>query len=120
MFHWIGHLMTAAIIAWITQERKTLKDVLQGHLERRQDMINPVAILEDVSLAAEAVEKLKENLPLIAKTVADLKQAVSDKSDPTKLYLDLDALLADVNSDLALLQSLFPQAASLPKPPAAA
>lgn len=96
--------------------RSTEEFIERRYHQRRHTMINPIAILEDVSLAAQAVQKLKENLPLIAKTVADLKQAVSDKNDPTKLYGDLDALLSDVNADLALLQSLFPQPAALPTP----
>lgn len=64
-----------------------------------------------------AVSKIQADLPQFQKTVADLKLAAADKSDPVKLNADIAVLLTDLQADLNDLAALIP---APPTPPAAA
>lgn len=73
-------------------------------------MLNPITIVNDINLAVGAITKVQSALPQIQKTVNDIKQAVADKSDTTKLDLDFVNLIADIQADLANVANLFPTA----------
>ena len=129
LVHDLIHLVMIPSVAWLWQERKILKDVLEDKLERRHDgdkgdsMLNPITIVTDINLAVNAITKIQAALPQIQKTVNDLRQALQDKSDTTKLDADLIALMGDVQADLADVAALFPTApvtTPTPTPPPAA
>ena len=70
----------------------------------------------DLQLAIAAAAELKTALPLLGQAAADLKQAFTDKSDPTKASADVAAALAVV---LPLIEQILPllPAANVPTPP---
>lgn len=66
-----------------------------------------------------AVTKIQADLPQFQKTAADLKQAVADKADPTKLSADINSLLSDIQTDLADLAAIIPASIATSQPPTA-
>jgi len=82
-------------------------------------MLNPVVILQDLELAAQAIRKLQAAMPRIQKLVMDIKKSVADKGNSDALNADLLALLADASEDIELLAGLFPPAQPTVTPPAA-
>lgn len=91
LFHWLGHLITLAIVAWIHQERQTLKDVLEGHLERRSTKMNIFELLKD---APQLVEE-------VIVTVNDVKAVLADlQADPKaqKALADILALESKIKA----------------------
>ena len=76
-----------------------------------------------LALVAEAAPKVQADIPLILKTLADLKQASADQKDPTALIVDLENLLTDANGGFAAAAALFgvsiPAPAPAPAPAAA-
>lgn len=104
------HIICTPAAVWLYNERRILKEVLEDGLDRRHDMLNPITIVNDINLAVGAITKVQSALPQIQKTVNDIKQAVADKSDTTKLDLDFVNLIADIQADLANVANLFPTA----------
>ena len=66
--------------------------------------------LADLQLAIAAAADLREALPLVAQAAADLKQAYTDKANPTKAAADLDAALGVVGPLIEKMLPLLPQA----------
>ena len=96
IWHWI---------LWLKDKEEAVKWV-EHHIERRQHM----SIIGDIQLAFKVEHEAVAALPVIAKAIADLKQAWFDKSDPTKATQDLVNALSDA-------EPLFNQIlASLPAP----
>lgn len=75
--HWVVHLITLSVLAWIHQERQTLKDVLEHKLERRLPMVNLQEIEAGLALAPELLPALIEVLQDGEKFMADLQAIVT-------------------------------------------
>ena len=106
---WFKNLL--GIKTWIDRrigERRHHMNIVSGLLLAEQEAVKLNTFLA----------KLPTYLPLIQKNIADLQKAASDKSDPIALMADSQALLTDLNSDLALISSLVPALAPA-TPPAA-
>lgn len=73
-------------------------------------MINPLAIANDLALAVKAATTLQNALPLLNKTVNDVRTAYESRSDATKEYAALEAVIEDINTAIAGLSALFPPA----------
>ena len=121
----IGHKF-AGLIIFVTQLVVHWEDIIDrfagwlkmSHLiERRHTVINPLTILQDIELAATTIAKVQAAMPQITQIVQDIRQAEADQKDPAALNADLIKILGDVESDLALIASLFP--APPPSKPAA-
>ncbi len=102
-----GEEVVERIMGWIG-----LRTLIARKGERRHLMGN---VLADLQLAIAAAAELKTALPLLGQAAADLKQAFTDKSDPTKASADVAAALAVV---LPLIEQILPllPAANVPTP----
>lgn len=113
--HYVGHTILLGGVTFLWNERRILKEVLEDGLERRHehkgeiDMANPIA---DIQLALTILAEVRTALPILGKSIADLKQAYADKADATKAATDLEAVLTD-------LEPLLNQVMALVPPPAA-
>lgn len=82
--------------------------------DRRKKMANPIA---DIQLALTILGEVRTALPIMAKSIQDLKQAFADKSDPTKAATDLGNVLNDLEPLLNQVLALVPPApGSTPTP----
>jgi hypothetical protein len=78
------------------------------HLERRQPMLNPVTILQDLTLVSKAAITLQQAIPLLNKTVQDVRAAYASKGDAAAEEQALVVVLNDINEAVAGLSALFP------------
>lgn len=109
------HSVMIPLAAYLWNERRILKEVLEGELERRihlrrkTDMANPIA---DIQLALTILAEVRQAIPVLAKGIQDLKQTFADKSNPTKAAADLEAVIADLEPLLNQVLALVPPAAT--------
>jgi hypothetical protein len=130
------HTVMIPLAAYLWNERRILKEVLEGELERRmkerrhtmelpnlKTVINGVELAEKDALALSALLlKLPEYAPIIQKQFEDLQKAIADKNNPIALINDTSVLLGDLNQDMStvvpFITNLIP--ALKAQPPAAA
>lgn len=109
------HSVMIPLAAYMWNERRILKEVLEGELERRihqrrtTDMANPIA---DIQLALTILAEVRQAIPVLAKGIQDLKQTFADKSNPTKAAADLEAVITDLEPLLNQVLALVPPAAT--------
>lgn len=70
-------------------------------------MANPIA---DIQLALTILAEVRTALPIVAKSIQDLKQAFADKTDTTKVATDLSNVLSDLEPLLNQVMALVPPA----------
>lgn len=111
MGHDLIHAIFIPALMWLWNERRTLKEVLEDGLERRnKNMINPLTILQDITTVSQGIAKIQAAMPQVLKLVSDIKQAQADQRNPVALNADLATVLTDIQADLALIASLVPPA----------
>lgn len=76
---------------------------------RKTDMANPIA---DIQLALTILAEVRQALPIVAKSIQDLKQTFTDKSDPSKAATDLNNVLNDLEPLLNQVLALVPPQAA--------
>lgn len=106
----VGFCHLRTLIKEFKEDVEPIKQFIERRYHERRNMINPVAILNDISLAQKYIETIKGAVPLIAKIVADGKLAVADKNDPVKLQADIAEVLSDLEEAANGLSALFPPA----------
>lgn len=131
ILHYLGHAILMPVAMWLWNERRTLKEVLEDGLERRHEnkgdtMLNPLTILQDLTLVSKAATTLEQALPLLNKTVNDVRIAYAQKGDAIAEEAALAAVLTDIQNAITGLAALFPPPAEIsapvatpPPPPAA-
>jgi len=112
----IAILTVGKSIEWIYNAWEKLRPIEEfverRYHERRHNMISISTLADlpkDLALLAAVMPKIQASIPLIQKTAADISQAYADQKNPAALVNDLNVLLADLNTDLSAIASLFPK-----------
>ena len=79
--------------------------------ERRKGDINMANPIADIQLALQILAEVRTALPILGKSIVDLKQAWVDKTDATKATNDLAQVLTDLEPLINQVLSLVPSAA---------